>query len=70
MIGRPAARRGMFNHGPTLVRLTENGIRGCNKRGGDEFESKRIPVRDVLASAETTSSVPPDYLTYNRPEGR
>jgi hypothetical protein len=53
---------GLLNQRPTLVRLTANGRRGCNKHGGEEFESKRVPVRGVLASAETTSSVPPDFF--------
>ena len=52
------------------LRLTGKRIRGCNERGGEGFESKRLPVRGVFASVETTSSVPPDFLICDRPGGR
>ena len=53
-----------------LLRLTGKRIRGCNERGGEEFDPKRVPVRGVLASVETTSSAPPDFLICDRPAGR
>ena len=61
---------GLLNQRPTLVRLTANGSQGCNKHGGEEFESKRAPVRGLLASTETISSVPRIILICNRPHGR
>jgi hypothetical protein len=37
---------------------------------GWRLKSKRLPVGDVLANLESTSSVPPDFLICDKPESR